>query len=72
MEGKLWDTQEAVSQTHLFGFGEAFNYTFMFPWLLSWMRKGWLNISMLQKKKPITMKNPLELSSLLFTFERHV
>lgn len=50
MEGKLWDTQEAVSQTHLFGFGEAFNYTFMFPWLLSWMRKGWLNISMLQKK----------------------
>lgn len=25
-----------------------------------------------EKKKPITMKNPLELSSLLFTFERHV
>lgn len=38
-ESKLWDTQEAVSQTHLFGFGGAFSDTFMCSLLLSWMRK---------------------------------
>ena len=70
-----WGTRGKLSAKliYVFGFLGAFNSHPCFSWLLlSWVREGWLNIAMPQKKNFFLMKNPFAFSPILFTFERHV